>query len=104
VDQGPLHRGHRRGPLLARQLHRHRVHDDRYTYDDYRPAYRYGGEARHHYGVQDWDDEVERDLEQGWERVKGRSRMAWNDAKHATKDAWHRVERAIPGDFDGDGR
>lgn len=79
-------------------------YDDRYTYDDYRPAYRYGGEARHHYGAQDWNDDVERDLEQGWNRVKGRSRLAWNDAKHATKDAWHRVERAIPGDADRDGR
>jgi hypothetical protein len=28
----------------------------------------------------------------------------WDDAKHATRAAWHRVERAVPGDADGDGR
>jgi hypothetical protein len=34
--------------------------------------------------------------------------MEWEHAKHATRDAWHRVgnaaERAIPGDSDRDGR
>jgi hypothetical protein len=35
--------------------------------------------------------EVERDLERG-------------EAKGGTRDAWHRVERALPGDFDRDGR
>jgi hypothetical protein len=30
--------------------------------------------------------------------------MQWDNAKGAVRDAWHRVERAIPGDFDKDGR
>jgi hypothetical protein len=76
-----------------------------HTYDDdYRPAYRYGHEARRRYGSdREWDDKLEKDLEQGWRRVKGRSRLGWENAKHATKDAWHNVERAIPGDADRDG-
>lgn len=74
------------------------------TFDDYRPAYRYGLHARSHYGDRDWDDEVENDLSRGWDRVKGESRLGWDKAKEATRDAWHTAERAIPGDFDRDGR
>jgi hypothetical protein len=28
----------------------------------------------------------------------------WNDAKQAVRAGWHRVERAMPGDADNDGR
>lgn len=76
-----------------------------YSYDsDYRPAYRYGTQARRNYASRDWDDKLEADLERGWEKTKGTSRMAWNEAKGAVKDAWHGVERVLPGDADGDGR
>jgi hypothetical protein len=30
--------------------------------------------------------------------------LAWTDAKGAVRDAWHGVERILPGDADGDGR
>lgn len=76
-----------------------------YEFDaDYRPAYRYGTQARSHHVGRDWDDRLEADLERGWEKAKGNSRMAWGEAKHAVRDAWHGVERALPGDFDRDGR
>lgn len=76
-----------------------------YNYEsDYRPAYRYGTQARSQAFDRQWDDRVESDLERGWDKAKGNSKMAWNDAKYAVKDAWHRVERAIPGDADRDGR
>ena len=76
-----------------------------YGYEgDYRPAYRYGTYARSQHEGRDWDDRLEADLERGWERAKGTSKMAWNDAKYAVKDAWHGVERVLPGDFDRDGR
>lgn len=75
-----------------------------YSYDDYRPAYRYGTFARGKYAGRDWDDSLESDLERGWEQTKGTSRMAWSEAKGAVKDAWHGVERVMPGDADGDGR
>lgn len=74
------------------------------TYGDYKPAYRYGTQARSQYGNREWDDKLENDLERNWDRVKGESKLSWQQAKGATKDAWHSVERAIPGDFDRDGR
>lgn len=74
------------------------------TFDDYRPAYRYGVQARTHYGEREWDEPLERELGHGWERVRGDSRLGWEKAKAATRDAWHSAERAIPGDFDRDGR
>lgn len=79
--------------------------DADYGYEnDYRPAYRYGTFARSQNPGREWDDRLEADLERGWERAKGGSRMAWNDAKYAVRDAWHGVERVLPGDFDKDGR
>jgi hypothetical protein len=78
-----------------------------YTYDDYGPAYMYGVEnyARHNGAP---FDEVESDLGRDWQRAKGKSRLAWDDAKHATRDSWQRlsdtVERAAPGDSDRDGK
>jgi len=49
-------------------------------------------------------DKAEDKLESEWDESKGESRLNWEKAKHATKAGWHRVERAIPGDADGDGR
>jgi phage tail tape-measure protein len=72
-------------------------------YSDYGPAYRYGWESRERIDDRSFE-EVEDDLGQKWNKVKGESRLGWDQAKHATRDAWHRVERALPGDADGDGR
>ena len=75
-----------------------------YSYDeDYAPAYRYGWESRTQHAGRRYDD-VETDLERGWDQAKGKSRLSWDRAKYATRDAWHRVERAMPGDADRDGR
>jgi hypothetical protein len=73
------------------------------SYEDYQPAYRYGWESRGRYGNSTFD-EVETDLERGWEGAKAKTNLTWNRAKHAARDAWDRVERAIPGDADRDGR
>jgi hypothetical protein len=74
------------------------------TYDDYQPAYRYGWESRAQAGNRSWDD-VEPELGRNWNDYnRGAARQTWDEAKFATKDAWHRVERAIPGDADRDGR
>ncbi len=73
------------------------------AYDEYGPAYRYGWESRQRYQDRRFED-VESDLERDWNRAKGQSHLSWDKAKHATRDAWHRVERAMPGDADGDGR
>jgi hypothetical protein len=73
------------------------------AYDEYAPAYRYGWESRQRFHDRRFED-VERDLESGWSKARGKSRLGWEKAKLATRDAWHRVERAIPGDADRDGR
>jgi uncharacterized protein YcfJ len=78
--------------------------DRNLTFDDYRPAYRYGTFARSRYGDRAWDTSLENDLSRDWDRHKGSSRLTWDKAKLAVRDAWHGVERAIPGDFDKDGR
>lgn len=76
-----------------------------YKFDtDYRPAYRYGTYARTMYGNRDWDEALEGDLERGWEKARGTSRMAWSDARSSVKDAWRGVENVLPGDLDRDGR
>jgi len=74
-----------------------------YTYDDYGPAYELGYNSRGRYVGQKFDT-VENDLSNEWETVKGKSRLSWQQAKSATRAAWDKVERAMPGDFDGDGR
>jgi hypothetical protein len=79
-----------------------------HTYDDYGPAYRYGVASLGRHGVdRDWDT-VENDLGAGWDDARMNSRLAWEDARPATRDAWQRakdtVERAVPGDSDGDGK
>lgn len=78
------------------------------TYDeDYRPAYGYGVDAYTRYPGKTFD-EVEPELSTGWSARRGSSSLEWDRARHASRDAWHRlsdtVERAIPGDSDRDGR
>lgn len=77
------------------------------SYDDYGPAYRYGVDAYNRYPDRSFDD-VEPELGRDWGTARGKSSLEWEHAKHASRDAWHRVsngvERAIPGDSDRDGR
>jgi hypothetical protein len=72
-------------------------------YDEYAPGYRTGYEGRGKYEGRSFE-EAESDLERDYENVRGKSRLTWVQAKQATRDAWHRVENALPGDSDGDGR
>ena len=72
-------------------------------YTEYAPAYKYGWESQPRYAGQRFED-VEDKLEPGWESAKGSSNLSWNKAKSAVRDAWHRVEHAMPGDADNDGR
>jgi len=55
-------------------------------YDTYRPAYQYG-----------WESELSRN----WDSNKGK--LSWDRAREAARDAWHRVEKAMPGDAEKDG-
>lgn len=74
-------------------------------YEAYQPAYRFGWEARDRYQDREWT-EVERNLASEWDRDRERSRadLKWDEARLAARDAWHRLERKLPGDADRDGR
>lgn len=78
-------------------------YDSSLAYDDYAPAYRLGYEA---YGSRDGRkfEEVEPELRTRWSTTQGQSKLGWDRAKSAVRAGWHRVERALPGDADGDGR
>jgi len=69
-------------------------------YETYRPAYQYGWESYGRYGDRTFD-EVEPELSRNWD--SGRTRLSWDRAREAARDAWHRVERKMPGDADKDG-
>jgi hypothetical protein len=77
------------------------------NYDDYGPAYRYGVDSYARNPDRSFD-EVEPELSRDWSKARGQSSLEWEHAKHATRDAWHRVsntvERAVPGDSDRDGK
>lgn len=74
-------------------------------WNDYGPAYQYGYDTYGQHRGRRFED-VETDLERDWERTRAEnsSRLAWNDARHAVRDGWHHIERALPGDADRDGR
>ncbi|MDX2239152.1 MAG: YsnF/AvaK domain-containing protein [Leptolyngbyaceae cyanobacterium bins.302] len=75
--------------------------DKKEKYEDYHPAYRTGYEGYGRYGITGRTyDEVEPDLQRDYETHRGGAGLAWEKAKHATKDAWNRVENALPGDHD----
>ncbi|WP_280152708.1 hypothetical protein [Piscinibacter sp. XHJ-5] len=79
-----------------------------YNYDqDYMPAYRYGVDAFTRYPERRYED-IETDLSAGWKDARGGSRLEWDNARNAARDAWDRlsdkVERAMPGDSDRDGK
>ncbi|HYE61963.1 MAG TPA: PA2169 family four-helix-bundle protein [Phycisphaerales bacterium] len=64
------------------------------TYDEYAPAYRYGWEAyTTHAGMGRKFEELEPDLESRWDTYRGLSKLSWEQARHAAKDAWTRIER-----------
>jgi hypothetical protein len=73
------------------------------SYEFYQPAYRTGYLGCSRYPGKNFE-EAEADLQRDYDKSKGNATLAWDKAKHATRDAWHRVEKVLPGDADGDGR
>jgi len=69
-------------------------YDKTVGYEEYRPAYRYGVESRLQHHGRRFDD-VEHELSQGWNTVKGKSQLTWDRARHASRDAWNRVEETL---------
>lgn len=62
------------------------------SYDDYSPAYRYGGENRSKYADRSYDD-VEAELGQDWDNNRGSSRLDWEQASPAVRASWGRQNR-----------
>jgi hypothetical protein len=58
------------------------------TFADYEPAYRYGWEQCQHHGGHAYTGET---LGSGWEAARGRSRLTWEQAEPAVRDAWARM-------------
>ena len=50
------------------------------------PAYRYGFESETQYRGRSWDD-VQADLERGWDKYKLRGKLAWLEIKDAVRDS-----------------
>lgn len=68
-------------------------------YEDYQPAYRAGYEGySRHSGTGKTYDQVEPELKSDYEKNHGGAGLKWEKAKHATRDAWNKVERTMPGD------
>ncbi len=73
------------------------------SYDRWKPAYEYGWNSYGKYKGKKFE-QVEPDLRRDWEKTEYNKNLTWDKARQASSDAWHRVERAIPGDADKDGR
>jgi hypothetical protein len=61
------------------------------AYDEYRPAYQYGWEARVRHADETFDN-VEPDLERGWPQARAGCNLDWQKARPAVRDAWDRVD------------
>lgn len=76
-------------------------------YDDFGPAYAYGVDSFQNQPHRSFAD-VEGELGRDWDRNRGTSSLTWDRAKGAARDSYQRlsdrIERAIPGDSDGDGK
>ena len=50
-------------------------------------------------------EDAEQDLRRDWDSShRGSSDSSWDNVKDSVRRAWHKVERAMPGDADRDGR
>ncbi len=69
--------------------------DEGFTYDqDWGPAYRYGVDVYTRYPDKHYDD-LEENLSSGWAGVRGESRLEWDRARHAARDAWQRLSDTV---------
>jgi len=63
------------------------------AYDDYGPAYQYGWESRGRHVGKSFD-QAESSLRADWDKFKGKSSLAWEHAREATRDSWNRVTKS----------
>ena len=58
------------------------------SFDDYRPAYRYGVLARTRLGAREWDETLDQELAGQWEQNRGNSRLIWERARAGVQEAF----------------
>ena len=58
---------------------------------DFSKAYELGSRARAEHDRNTQFEHVEGNLKQSWEELKAESRLKWEQAKQAIKDAWDRI-------------
>ena len=68
-------------------------YDKRYSFQDYQPGYRTGWEGRARHEGRSFD-EVERDLQADYQRNRGKSRLEWENNRHAARAAWNRFDES----------
>ena len=60
------------------------------NFEDYGPAYGFGVRSLGQYPGRAFDD-VEPEMSRAWATHRGASSLEWDAARHAVRDAWHRV-------------
>ncbi len=84
-----------------RENYRKRTYaDPNEPYERYAPAYQYGWESYSRYtlprqGRQRAFEELEQQLGRDWESHRGPNDLTWDQARHATRDAWERVHGTL---------
>lgn len=63
---------------------------------DYEPAYQFGYSASSDHRGRAYDD-IEADLQGKWDASRGKSRLAWTEARGAVRDGWHYLGHSRPG-------
>jgi hypothetical protein len=66
-----------------------------FEYEEYHPAYRAGWEGRARHEGRSFAD-VERDLQMHYERIRGGSRLTWDQGRAAARAAWDRFDATDP--------
>lgn len=79
MGKEPIPPGNRRNPPSS----------TRQDWDEYEPAVRYGFGARHHYGAQEWNDDLEKKLRKDWD--DGGQPSTWERMKAAVRRGWESV-------------
>jgi Domain of unknown function (DUF2383) len=64
-------------------------------YDEYRPAYHYGWKARERYTGKSFE-EIEPQLSSDWPQARATSKLDWERARPAVRDAWQGGPAAVP--------
>jgi hypothetical protein len=73
-----------------RTNYRNRPYARGMEYDTFSGGYRYGYDAAGQYAGRSWDD-IEPELERGWDTYQYRGQSTWEQVKAAVRDAWDRI-------------